>query len=253
MSAQQLWSRLEGGDDAARNTILTNHLSLVHHVARGMMRTMSARFEYDELVSFGTIGLMQALESFESARGLAFSTYAVPRIRGAILDQVRSLDDLPRSVRRRERGLNAARESTSHKLGRAATDIEVAAEMGVDAQTVWRWDADARGGAHVSLDSVADEGAEDGRSLADMLVCQSGESIEDQLTREQEAVILAEALGTLRAQERTVLALYYFEELKLHEIASILGVTESRASQVRAKALGKLRSQLGWLRAEMVA
>ena len=114
-----LWERFTAGDIAARDRLLTEHLGLVHHVARQMSRTLAVKADFDELVSAGSMGLMAALDSFDASRGLAFSTFAAPRIRGAILDELRRQDHVPRSIRRKTREIHAARESLMRALGRA--------------------------------------------------------------------------------------------------------------------------------------
>jgi RNA polymerase sigma factor for flagellar operon FliA len=243
-----LWQALASGDQSAREQLLSAHLSLVHHVARQVSRSLAATFDFDELVSAGTIGLMSALDSFDASRGLAFSTFAVPRIRGAILDELRRQDHVPRSVRRKTREISAAREALQRALGRAPEDREIAEHLNVDLETLWRWQADMEGAVHVPLDRSA--GDRDGYSHApaELLSGDEEDAIEAKLTFTQEVEFLRDAIFRLKEQERTVLTLYYFEELKLHEIATILELTESRVSQIRSKALAKLRSELAPLR-----
>src|ERR671937_682649 len=243
-----LWQALASGDHSARERLLTAHLSLVHHVARQVSRSLAANFDFDELVSAGTIGLMSALDSFDVSRGLAFSTFAVPRIRGAILDELRRQDHVPRSVRRKTREIAAAREALTRALGRPPEDREIAEHIKVDLETLWRWKADLEGAVHVPLDRSA--GDRDGYSHApaELLSGDEEDAIEEKLTFTQEVEFLRDAILRLKQQERTVLTLYYFEELKLHEIATILELTESRVSQIRSKALAKLRSELAPLR-----
>ena len=118
MDTSDTWRALAGNDDAARERLLTEHLGLVHFVARQVARGISVEADFDELVSAGTIGLMSALSSFDSGRGLAFSTFAAPRIRGAILDELRRQDHVPRSVRRKARELGTARDALTRVLGR---------------------------------------------------------------------------------------------------------------------------------------
>src|SRR3954463_1306009 len=152
MESRATWKAFAAGDLAARDLLLTENLSLVHHVARQLERKLSNELDHDELVSAGTLGLMSAMGSFDPDRGLAFSTFAVPRIRGAILDELRRQDHVPRSVRRKARGIGAARESLTHALGRAPAAREGAAELGIDAETLWRWQADIEGALPVPLD-----------------------------------------------------------------------------------------------------
>ena len=249
MDSEQLWRAVAAGDAAARERLLTEHLSLVHHVARQLSRSLVVQADFEELVSCGTMGLMNALEAFEPDRGLAFSTFAVPRIRGAILDELRRQDHVPRSVRRKTREIAQARESLGRIFGRPASDKEVAEHLGVDLETFWRWEADSEGAVHLSLDHGPDDPDGQGALPPEALSTEPIHgSVEDRLTREQEAQLLQRALLKLKEQERIVLTLYYFEELKLHEIADVLELTESRVSQIRAKALGKLRTDLSAFR-----
>lgn len=244
----QWQAHLDHGDAVARERLLNEHLGLVHHVARQLSRSLSVEADFDELVSSGTIGLMNALDAFDPARGLAFSTFAAPRIRGAILDELRRQDHVPRSVRRKSRDLASAREELMRSLGREPEDREVAEHLGLDLDTYWRWRSDTEGVIKVSLDRPAREGERRTASPAELLPAQEASSIEDILNLEQEVGVLREAILTLKEQERVVLSLYYYEELKLHEIASILNLTESRVSQIRSKAIAKLRQQMAPLR-----
>jgi RNA polymerase sigma factor for flagellar operon FliA len=203
--------------------------------------------DVDELVSAGTMGLMSAVASFDARRGLAFSTFAVPRIRGAMLDELRRQDHVPRSVRRKTRNIASARESLTRSLGRPPQTGELATQLGVDAPTLWRWMADVEGAMHVPLDRGADR---DGGTPApaELLGCEA-ELVDERISREEEVALLREALLRLNDQERTVLSLYYFEELKAREIADVMGVSESRISQIRSRAIGSLRQLLAPLQA----
>lgn len=243
-----LWQSYHSGSDTARDRLLQEHLGLVHHVARQVSRTLAVRIDFDELVSAGTMGLMAALESFDATRGLAFSTYAAPRIRGAILDELRKQDHVPRSIRRKTREISAAREVWMREHGRAPEDRELAAQLNVDMETLWRWQADVEGAHHIPLDRSPGERENNTPSQAEMLPSSEESEVEEQLTHAQEVVHLKDAILRLKEQERIVLSLYYFEELKLHEIAKVLELTESRVSQIRSKALSKLRVDLKPLR-----
>jgi RNA polymerase sigma factor for flagellar operon FliA len=249
MDMSDTWRAYSGGDDAARERLLAEHLGLVHFVARQVARGISVEADFDELVSAGTIGLVNALESFDTGRGLAFSTFAAPRIRGAILDELRRQDHVPRSVRRKAREIGAAREALTRLHKRVPDDREVAERLGVDLETLWRWEADVEGAVHVPLDRPA--GDSTAPSPSETLAGDEGTGIEALLTHDQEVAVLREAIMGLKEQERTVLALYYFEELKLHEIAKVLELTESRVSQIRSKAIQRLRTQLAPMRGEL--
>lgn len=244
MDAQSTWKAFAKGDITARDLLITENLSLVHHVARQLERKLSNELDHDELVSAGTLGLMAAMSSFDPERGLAFSTFAVPRIRGAILDELRRQDHVPRSVRRKTRDIGAARAALGAKLCREPEDAEVAAALGVDVQTLWKWQSDIEGAIRMPIDRSINDNGEAYSPAIDGLHTDPDEGVDERIGREQEVLLLREAIMRLKEQERTVLALYYFEELKLHEIAGILGLTESRVSQIRSKALSRLRQTI---------
>jgi RNA polymerase sigma factor FliA len=239
---------LENGDSAAREQLINEHLGLVHHVARQLSRSLSVDADFDELVSSGTIGLMNAISSFDPSRGLAFSTFAAPRIRGAILDELRRQDHVPRSVRRKSRDISGAREALMRVLGREPEDREVADHLGVDMATYWRWQSETESVVKVSLDRPTTEGDRRASAPVDLMTNEDEQGIDDMLNLEQEVDVLREAIQELKEQERLVLSLYYYEELKLHEIASIMELTESRVSQIRSKAISKLRVSMAPLR-----
>ena len=245
------WAAYAAGDLAVRQSILQENLSLVHFVAKQLSRSLSADADPDEMVNIGALGLMAAVESFDAGRGLAFSTYAVPRIRGAILDELRRQDHVPRSIRRKTREISQARETLGRVLGRTPSDREVAEHLGVDLQTLWKWRSDVEGAHHVPLDRSPSESETLAPTPIEVLADEANDSVDDVINREQEVHHLRDAILRLKEQERTVLSLYYFEELKLHEIADILQLTESRVSQIRSKALQKLRTELSPLREEV--
>jgi RNA polymerase sigma factor for flagellar operon FliA len=239
-----LWDAFKQGSEEARTHLLQEHLGLVHHVARQMSRTLAVRADFDELVSAGTIGLMTALDGFDPSRGLAFSTFAAPRIRGAILDELRKQDHVPRSIRRKTREIAQARETLMRVLGRLPDDDELCEHLGVDQPTLWRWQADIEGAHHIPLDRAPGERESHAPAPIEILSGSEESEVEDAINHEQEVHLLKDAILRLKEQERVVLSLYYFEELKLHEIAKVLELTESRVSQIRSKALSKLRVDL---------
>jgi RNA polymerase sigma factor FliA len=254
MEMQTEWESCQAGTDpVAREELLTKHLRLVHHVARQLVRGSRVDVDFDDLVSAGTIGLINAIDNFDATRGLAFSTFAAPRIRGAILDDLRKRDHVPRSVRRKQRELARARETLCASLGRQPTDEQMAQEMGIDIEKLWRWQREAEHAARVSLDHPTDNGSGTGVTPEELLAGDKGTDIETLINGDEEIHILREEILNLKEQERLVLSLYYFEELKLHEIATILGVTESRISQIRTKAIANLRAAMGRLRKEACA
>ena len=241
---EALWDRYRAtGDVAARGLLLDRYLGLVHHVAREFA-ARSAAAEVDDLVSAGALGLVRALDSFDRSRGLAFSTYAVQRIRGAILDELRARDWIPRSVRTKGRKIAAAVDLLGRELGRAATPAEVAEALELDLATYWEWRGAVDGGTMVSFEAAIPSA--EGRTLAleETLPDADAPLPGDELASEEERAGMRAALGRLPERERLVLSLYYYEELNLRQIAEVLKVTESRISQIRSQALRRLRGHL---------
>src|SRR5574338_1426109 len=143
------------GDDSTRDAMLRQHLGLVYHVAQQFARMRGVDVELDDLVSAGALGLIDAFEHFDASRGLAFSTFAAPRIRGAMLDELRRLDRVPRSVRRKGRQMDGAATALAGLLGREPDHAELAQGLGIDLATLWRWQAERESAHVVSLDRVA--------------------------------------------------------------------------------------------------
>lgn len=231
-----------------RQTLLAQHFGLVHHVARQLARRLSTEALLEELVGAGALGLVQAVDSFDPSRGLAFSTYAVPRIRGAMLDELRRMDHVPRSVRRRTRDMGRARQLLAGALRRAPTEQEVSRYLAVPQGVVRQWELDAEGAVVSSLDQPL-RASSGSATLGDAITDDRLEPMDEVLTRDAELALVREAIGALKEQERTVLALNFFEELKLQQIATVLGLSVCRISQIRTAALAKLRLTLSGLRA----
>ena len=225
-----------------QDRLLLRHLGLVHHLARKLWR-VGRGLDIEDLVGAGTLGLAHAVEGFDHGRGLAFSTYAIPRIRGAMLDELNRQRWAPRSIRTRERLIRRAETGLQQILKRQPDAAEVARALGLDLATYRRWlllierdrvvrldAADTKGGASAGLhETIVDEAAE-----------LPGADIE----RQESTRALRSALGSLPARERRVLILYYYERLTSREIGCALGVSESRVSQIRSRALASLRRRV---------
>ena len=232
-----LWRRWrDQGDVEARRELLGRYLGLVHHAAREVAPRVRDAVSLDELVSAGSLGLMQAMQGFDIDRGLAFSTFAMRRIRGAILDELRARDPLSRADRAHVRRLDSAVAELEQRGGRAPTPGEVATHLGVDHETLHRWRERTAHAGPVSLESEPN-----GRVLADQIGDDGGEAIHGALEQSERRGVIQAALDALPARERLVVARSYFEERPLREIAAELGVTESRVCQLRAQALARLR------------
>lgn len=241
--ASQVARSADGADNVTALT--SQHVGLVHHVARQLSSRLHDKVELDELVSAGSIGLMQAAASYEPARGLTFSTYAVPRIRGSMLDELRRHDHMSRGTRKKARAMSAARESLTRRLGREPRATEVAVELNLTTSTLREWEMEVDGAGEISLDVAPRSLREEGQlTAAGAIPDERIPAIDEQISYEERVALLAIAIRCLRPQERTVLSLYFYEELTLQEIAQVLGLSASRISQIRAEALAKLRTHL---------
>jgi RNA polymerase sigma factor FliA len=214
-----------------RNRLVVQYAPLVKYVAGRLRTRMPDSVEQDDLVSDGVLGLIDAITRFEPSRGLSFQTFAVPRIRGAIIDGMRSMDFVPRSVRDKLRNVHRAQVTLEERLGRAPEDTEVAVEIGIPVQQLRDLSRQASSANHANLDdfdladeftTAADHGIEEGDMTASLM------RVVDQLVE----------------RDQVIIALYYFEGLTLAEIGQVLGVTESRVSQVHRRATGSLRERL---------
>lgn len=244
---KDLWRRYrDSGDDRARERLVVAYSPLVKYVAGRMASGLPSHVEEADLISYGLIGLMSAIERFDTGREIKFETYAIPRIRGAIIDELRSLDWVPRSVRARAREIERVNAKLEHRLQRVPTDEEMAGELDMTAEefqdallqisnsTVAALDelwtmSDSSGDQVSLLDTIQDHDAPDPEKLVDV-----GE-LKDRV---------ADAIARLPEREKLVIALYYYENLTLREIGEVLGVTESRISQLHTKAVLRLRSRM---------
>lgn len=233
-SAWQSWH--DSREPLAREWLVVHYASLVKFVAGRLAAGLPRSVDTGDLVSAGVFGLMNAIDRFDPENGAKFETFAIPRIRGAILDSLRALDWVPRSVRSRSRSVQDAIATLEHALGRTPTDEEIAAELKISTDELEQWLADIAAGSvgpldHVAMDSQPHETAGE---------LQPGHALEqDELRTAMRAEI-----GRLPEREQAVLILYYDDGLTLAEIGEALGVTESRISQIHTKAVLQLRSRL---------
>ena len=228
---EQIWREYRStGDDGLRNRLVLQYSPLVKYVAGRMRTRMPDSVDQDDLVSDGVLGLMDAIERFEPQRGLSFQTFAVPRIRGAIIDGMRSMDFVPRSVRDKLRVVQRAQVRLEERLGRAPEEDELAKEAGIPLQQLRDLSRQSNSN-HASLDDfdLADELS----SAADHVVEQGDVNAS-----------LMHVIEELAERDQVIIALYYFEGLTLAEIGEVLGVTESRVSQVHRRATITLREKL---------
>ena len=227
----QIWAEYRAtGEAGLRNRLVLQYAPLVKYVAGRLRTRMPDSVDPDDLVSDGVLGLMDAIERFEPARGLSFQTFAVPRIRGAIIDGMRSMDFVPRSVRDKLRAVQRAQVLLEERLGRLPEDTEVASEVGIPVQQLRDLSRQANSN-HASLDDF---------DLADELSSAADHKVEQGDVNAS----LMRVVDQLAERDQVIIALYYFEGLTLAEIGQVLGVTESRVSQVHRRATTTLREKL---------
>ncbi len=228
---EQIWREFRATKDPGlRNRLVLQYAPLVKYVAGRLRTRMPDSVDPDDLVSDGVLGLMDAIERFEPARGLSFQTFAVPRIRGAIIDGMRSMDFVPRSVRDKLRLVHRAQVTLEERLGRVPEDTEVAREVGIPVQQLRDLSRQANSN-HANLDDF---------DLADELSSAADHKVEQGDTNAS----LMRVVDQLAERDQVIIALYYFEGLTLAEIGQVLGVTESRVSQVHRRATSTLRQKL---------
>ncbi|RMD96193.1 MAG: FliA/WhiG family RNA polymerase sigma factor [Calditrichaeota bacterium] len=242
---QILWEKyLAGGGPEVREKLLMKYLPLVKYVAGKMMANLPSSVDYDDLVSAGVIGLIGALERFDPKMGNKFETFVLPRIRGAILDELRKLDWAPRSLRSKARKFERALQEMEKKLGRAVSDYEVIEELDMSEKEYIALVRDVNNAILVSLDGPGIDDGEQSTSMYDVVEDVLSDNPYSNIEKEEIKKLLARTIEKLPEQEKIVMALYYYEELTLREIGQVLNITESRVSQIHSKAVGTLRSLL---------
>ena len=240
-----LWVEFkETGSTRAREGLIINYAPLVKFVAGRVGVGLPRSVDQSDLISYGMFGLIDAIDKFEPERNIKFETYAVNRIKGAILDELRALDWVPRSVRARAREIQRSLDELEQSLKRSVTEEELARHMGVPVSTLQNHLGEIAGLGFVALDELLDPGERSSATLGDLLsdprVLEPGGSMEQQETR----YFLADAINRLPERERLVVTLYYYEGLTLAEIGDVLGVTESRICQIHTKSVMSLRNRM---------
>jgi len=225
----------------SKDQLLTRFAPLVRHVVERIATTLPRNVDHEDLYSAGVLGLLDAHAKFDAHKGVKFETYAVWRIKGAVLDQLRALDWASRSMRRKARNLDGVTRQLDQKLGRAASDEEVAREMRMSREDFYRLLDQVRGAVLVSLDEARSGDDQEPTTLADHLADPNATDLHQRLAEEEDKLALLRMLDQLPEQERIVVALYYYEHMTLKEIGRALGISESRVSQVHTRAMSRLR------------
>ncbi len=241
----ELWETFKAsGDEKAREGLILHYSPLVKFVAGRVGVGLPRNVEQSDLISYGMFGLIDAIDKFDLDRNIKFETYAVNRIRGAILDELRALDWVPRSVRARAREIQRSLDELEHRLKRTASEEELAEHMGIPVATLQDQLGEIAGLGFVALDELLDPTERSSATIGDLLsdarMGSPGESFEKQETR----YFLTDAINRLPERERLVVTLYYYEGLTLAEIGDVLGVTESRVCQIHTKSVMSLRNRM---------
>jgi RNA polymerase sigma factor FliA len=242
----EVWERCRGEHcQDGRRELVDIYARIVKYVAGRMAIGLPHYVEFNDLVSAGLLGLIQAIDNFDHMRGIKFETYAIPRIRGSILDELRSQDWFPRSLRRKAKQLEEAYSTLEARLGRPATDAEVARELEIDLSDLDGMVGEVSIATIMSLDAdTSGDESEQSSTLGDYLADPKTEDVEHVLARQEMKELIGERITELPDKEQLVLVLYYYEELTLKEIGEILDVTESRVCQIHTKAIFRLKGKI---------
>ena len=240
----QLWNEYKfGGNEEAREKLITGFVPIVNTIAHRLEIYASSSYGFEDLVSVGLMGLLDAIEKFQPGKGAIFKTYAWHRIRGAILDEIRALDWVPRSIRDKASQLEKAYQTVRQRTGRAAEEFEVAEELGISQQQLQEILAEVGCTSILTIeDLMTDE--ENEEIVNDWLADPYAVDVQEQVELQENKEILAESIDQLPEKEKLVVSLYYNEEATMQEISLILGITVGRVSQLHSSAIVRLRNAL---------
>lgn len=240
---EKLWEEYQRTKSSElRDRIIIEYAPLVKLVAGRLSMYLGYNVEYEDLVSYGIFGLIDAIDKFDLGKEVKFETYASLRIRGTILDQIRKMDWIPRTVRQKQKRIDEAIKQIEMRTGKTAQDEEIAVELGITGDELLNWQSQLKVTNIVSLNEYVEQGTEpvmDARNNSHFI--QPEESVQEEELKK----MLSESMDLLTEKEKRVILLYYYEELTLKEISVILEVSESRVSQLHTKALLKMRKKMG--------
>lgn len=242
---KRLWEEYAKTKSAElRENIILEYAPLVKVVAGRLSMYLGYNVEYEDLVSYGIFGLIDAIDKFDLLKDVKFETYASLRIRGAILDQIRKMDWIPRTIRQKQKKIDTVIREVETRCGRNATDEEIAEGLGISAEEYVEWQCQMKITNVVSLNEFLEQGSEVPNEAMRTKSVQF-DSPEEVVAKSELAQVLSQSLEILTEKERRVIELYYYEELTLKEISSILEVSESRISQLHTRALQKMKTKMG--------
>jgi RNA polymerase sigma factor for flagellar operon FliA len=251
---EKLWQKLiKTNDQLVRDYFVIKYAPLVKYVAGKVSMGMPQNIEFDDLVSYGVFGLIDAISKFDPARGIKFKTYAMTRIRGAIFDELRSIDWIPRSIRQKAKQVEQVISELENKLGRTVEDDEIAKEMGISNDELQSLLNKLSGTSMLSLNDIWYLG-DDSDELSILETLEAPQNMNPDVLIEKEEIRdhIIDAIKKLPDKEKKVIVLYYYEDLTLKEIGEVLEVTESRVSQLHTKAIMRLRGRLGRIKSNIV-
>ncbi len=254
LGEENLWEKyIKTKDQMVRDYFVIKYAPLVKYVAGKVSMGMPQNIEFDDLVSYGIFGLIDAITKFDPARGIKFKTYAMTRIRGAIFDELRSIDWIPRSIRQKAKQVEQVISELENKLGRTVEDEEIAKEMGISNEELQSLLNKLSGTSMLSLNDIWYLG-EDNDELSILETLEAPENMNPDILIEKEEIrdYIIDAIKKLPDKEKKVIVLYYYEDLTLKEIGQVLEVTESRVSQLHTKAIMRLRGRLGRIKSNIV-
>jgi RNA polymerase sigma factor for flagellar operon FliA len=230
------------GNPELRQELTLRYLGLVKYVVRKMIKNYPPAIEEQDLYHIGTLGLVEALERFNLDYGIKFETYAIPRIKGSIIDELRKLDWIPRSLRNKTNMYKEKTVELEQKFSGSYTDTEVSHSLGINEDDLNNWKKDMNGLNMLSLDKPVDDA--NSQNLYDMIEVEEDSYAENTLEEEEMRKILLEALKQLPEKTRLAITLYYYEKLTFKEIGQLLNVSESRISQIHSETMVKLKKTI---------
>lgn len=246
INVEKLWETYcKDNDIKARDQLIIHYGALVKHIAHRLAISLPPNVQTDDLISYGTFGLIEAIQRFDPSKGFKFETFAMVRIRGSMIDGLRAMDWVPYSVRQKSKTLEKAYNDLEMELGRTPSDEELANKLGINQNELEQMLRSFQLNTLVSIDDhVGDKGESETTRLIDLIRDDKAEDPLEQAEIKELKAILVEALGKLPERERLVIALYYYEGLTLKEIGKVLEVSESRICQMHGKAILRLRGRL---------
>ena len=246
LTEQELWVKYkQDGSQSAREQLILDYVPLVKHIVGKVIVSIPDKYSFDDLVNYGILGLMDALERFDPERGVKFSTYAVPRIKGSIYDEVRKDDWVPQAVRKKSKQFTTALMKLEKQLGRKPTDDEIKAELGLNSKQYQKMLSEINIPENVSLEKIISFKDNDTLTIKDLVKDEKEEQPEQVFDYNKMKEILGIAIDKLPRKEKLVVSLYYYEDLTLQEIGDIMELTPARISQLHTKSIFRLRGYLG--------